>query len=90
MTLHNNNYAIFRECISGSIAWKPEGKPTRAKRRNAKRAKHDLLEDASTEIVNERADPEELAEFIDVYLPIYLTSYYLLYNRDIIIANSVC
>jgi hypothetical protein len=65
MTLHNNNYAIFRECISGSIAWKPEGKPTRAKRRNAKRAKHDLLEDASTEIINERADPEELAEFID-------------------------
>jgi hypothetical protein len=68
LTSHNN-YAIFRECISGSIVWKPEGKPTKAKRRSAKKAKH-VPEDATstynTETVNEKADPEELAEFIDV------------------------
>jgi hypothetical protein len=39
-----------------------QGKTTKCKKSD------DLLEDASTEIVDEKADPEELAEFIDVYL----------------------
>ncbi|KAL2002085.1 hypothetical protein VTN02DRAFT_683 [Thermoascus thermophilus] len=55
------NYEVFRECVSGSIVEKSEGRPARAPKRRAQKAKRHQKD----ENVAERADPEELADFID-------------------------
>ena len=60
------NYEVFRECVSGSIVENSEGKPARASKGRAQKAKRHL-KDENVPSVAERADPEELADFIDVY-----------------------
>ncbi|KAJ5764044.1 hypothetical protein N7533_002725 [Penicillium manginii] len=62
----DDNYTIFRECLSSAIVARSEGQPKTSRRRG--KAKRNGRKDVtSTEIVikHERADPEELAEFID-------------------------
>jgi hypothetical protein len=54
------NYAIFRECLSNAIVARSE-KP-KTKRKKGKRNERPITE------APERADPEELAEFVDVHL----------------------
>jgi hypothetical protein len=64
----DDNYTIFRECLASAIVARSEGQPKTSRRRG--KAKRNGRKDVtSTEIVikHERADPEELAEFIDVY-----------------------
>jgi hypothetical protein len=66
-----NNYEIFRECLSGAIVQKSESKPTKVAKKKAQRAKRDAKKSDGKQstpesVVEERADPEELAEFIDV------------------------
>jgi hypothetical protein len=58
-----DNYAVFRECLSNAIVSRSE-KP-KAKRRKGKRNERKDIADPAPE----RADPEELAEFVDVHLP---------------------
>lgn len=66
-----NNYEIFRECVSGAIVQKSQSKPTKVAKKKAQRAKRgtkksDGKQNMPISVVEERADPEELAEFIDV------------------------
>jgi hypothetical protein len=56
------NYAVFRECLSNAIVARSE-KP-KLKRKKGKR--NEAITDNPAP---ERADPEELAEFVDVHLP---------------------
>jgi hypothetical protein len=57
-----DNYAIFRECLSNAIVARSE-KP-KIKRKKIKR--NEPITDSPAP---ERADPEELAEFVDVNTP---------------------
>lgn len=57
--LSTDNYAVFRECLSNAIVARSE-KP-KVKRKKAKRNESNVTE------APERADPEELAEFVDVH-----------------------
>ncbi|KAJ5818700.1 hypothetical protein N7474_004291 [Penicillium riverlandense] len=60
--MSHDNYAVFRECLSSAIvARSEEKKPSKTPRRRHK-TKHVPTQPTST---SERADPEELAEFID-------------------------
>ena len=56
--LSTDNYAVFRECLSNALVARSE-KP-KVKRKKAKR-------NESVTEAPERADPEELAEFVDVH-----------------------
>lgn len=56
---YTDNYTVFRECLSNAIVARSE-KP-KVKRKKAKRNESNLTE------APERADPEELAEFVDVH-----------------------
>ncbi|KAJ5748181.1 uncharacterized protein N7511_009877 [Penicillium nucicola] len=58
----SENYAVFRECLSNAIVARSEGKSTKRKGKGKRNARKDVTEDLSTE----RANPEELAEFVDV------------------------
>jgi len=59
----NDNYTVFRECLSSAIVARSEDKPRSTKRRKPKR---NGRKDVDVVTVPTRADPEELAEFIDV------------------------
>ncbi|KAJ5913627.1 hypothetical protein N7504_002510 [Penicillium tannophilum] len=64
MTSHEN-YKIFRECLSSAIVARSE-KPTSKRRTKVKRNGRKEVTVTKTEVVaSERANPEELAEFID-------------------------
>lgn len=68
-----NNYTVFRECLSSAIVARSEGKPKTLKRRQKGKRngrKEVTYTDSATP---DRADPEELAEFIDVHTPHPLT-----------------
>jgi len=58
-----DNYTVFRECLSNAIVARSE-KP-KTKRKKGKRNVRKNITDPAPE----RADPEELAEFVDVHLP---------------------
>jgi hypothetical protein len=65
----DDNYTIFRECLSSAIVTRSEGQPKTSKRRGkAKRNGRKDVTRAEVVIKHERADPEELAEFIDVLI----------------------
>lgn len=65
----DENYTVFRECLSSAIVTRSEGKPKASKRRqNTKRNGRKAITSTET-VAHERADPEELAEFIDVHAP---------------------
>lgn len=67
MTSHEN-YQIFRECLSSAIVARSE-KPTSKRRTKVKRNGRKEVTVSKTEVVaSERANPEELAEFIDVWI----------------------
>lgn len=62
----DDNYTVFRECLSSAIVSRSEGKPKASKRRpKAKRNERKEVTDTNPSLP-ERVDPEELAEFIDV------------------------
>lgn len=62
----DDNYTVFRECLSSAIVARSEGKPKTSKRR-LKPKRNERKDVISTEAaLPERANPEELAEFIDV------------------------
>lgn len=62
----NENYPIFRECVSSAIVTRSE-KPKAKRKTKVKRNGRKEVTVASSEVVTtERANPEELAEFIDV------------------------
>jgi hypothetical protein len=64
----DDNYTVFRECLSGAIVARSEDKPKTVKRRQKPKRNGRKDGTTSSEIatVHTRADPEELAEFIDV------------------------
>jgi hypothetical protein len=60
----DENYAIFRECLSNAIVARSEDKPKPARRKpKSKRVT------TTTSVSKGRSDPEELAEFVDVHPP---------------------
>jgi hypothetical protein len=62
----DDNYSVFRECLSSAIVARSE-KPKTGKRRP--KAKRNGRKEATFEVdsgLPERVDPEELAEFVDV------------------------
>ncbi|KAK4863357.1 hypothetical protein LT330_002135 [Penicillium expansum] len=61
----NENYAVFRECLSNAIVARSEEKPkpTRRKPKGKRTERKDIT--TATTVSTERADPEELAEFVD-------------------------
>lgn len=62
----DDNYMVFRECLSSTIVSRSEHKPKASKRR-PKTKRNERREVTETDpSLPERADPEELAEFIDV------------------------
>lgn len=62
-----SNYEVFRECVSGAIVAKSETKPDRASKKKAQKTKRGSKKIAADQaVVTDRADPEELADFIDV------------------------
>lgn len=65
----NENYAVFRECLSNAIVARSEEKPkpTRRKPKGKRTERKDVT--TATTVSNGRADPEELAEFVDVHAP---------------------
>lgn len=72
---HRANYEVFRECISSAVVEKSEqSKNTALKsiRRRAQKARRSVKRDglavdnSSIAAPVDRADPEELAEFVDV------------------------
>lgn len=63
----DDNYTVFRECLSSAIVARSEVKPKISKRRQ-KPKRNERREVTSTETaLPDRANPEELAEFIDVH-----------------------
>lgn len=64
----DDNYTVFRECLSSAIVARSEGKPSTKRRPKAKRNGRREIP-STTNNSTERADPEELAEFIDVHAP---------------------
>lgn len=68
----DENYTVFRECLSSAIVAGSEGKPKATKRRPKARrnGRIEATRTAPATNTTERADPEELADFIDVHLPI--------------------
>lgn len=62
----DDNYSVFRECLSSAIVARSE-KPKLSKRRpKAKRNAGKEVISKSDAGLPERVDPEELAEFVDV------------------------
>jgi hypothetical protein len=61
------NYAVFRECLSNAIVARSEEKPTRRKPKVKRTERKDVK--TATTLSTRRADPEELAEFVDVHAP---------------------
>ncbi|KAJ6137792.1 hypothetical protein N7471_004278 [Penicillium samsonianum] len=61
----NENYAVFRECLSNAIVARSEEKPkpTRRKPKGKRTERKDVT--TATTVSTGRADPEELAEFVD-------------------------
>ncbi|KAG0158874.1 hypothetical protein PDIDSM_6394 [Penicillium digitatum] len=61
----NENYAVFRECLSNAIVARSEEKPkpTRRKPKGKRTERKDVR--TATTVSTGRADPEELAEFVD-------------------------
>lgn len=70
MSLHGDggsNYEVFRECVSGAIVAKSETKPDKASKKRAQKTKRGSKRSAADQaVVADRANPEELADFIDV------------------------
>lgn len=63
----DDNYTVFRECLSSAIVARSEGKTKTSKRRQKpKRSERKEVTSTGTALP-ERANPEELAEFIDVH-----------------------
>lgn len=64
----DENYTVFRECLSSAIVARSEDKPKTVKRRQKLKRNGRKEATTSSEIatIYTRADPEELAEFIDV------------------------
>ncbi|KAJ5724070.1 hypothetical protein N7488_002105 [Penicillium malachiteum] len=74
MTSHDN-YTVFRECLSSAIVARSE-KPKTKRRTKVKRNGRKEVTVASSEVVTtERANPEELAEFIDFIASETFTSF---------------
>ena len=67
----DDNYSVFRECLASAIVGRSEGKPKSEKRSKARRAARKDVTSTGLAVTHERADPEELAEFIDVSTGIY-------------------
>lgn len=63
----DENYTIFRECVSSAIVTRSEGKPKTSKRRHKPKRNERKDVTSADSALPERADPEELAEFIDVH-----------------------
>ncbi|KAJ5679076.1 hypothetical protein N7462_007320 [Penicillium macrosclerotiorum] len=62
----DDNYTVFRECLSSAIVARSEKPRTTVKRRpKAKRNGHKEPSSAIETTLPERVDPEELAEFVD-------------------------
>jgi hypothetical protein len=66
----DENYTVFRECLSSAIVARSEDRPKTVKRRQKLKRNGRKEATTSSEIatIYTRADPEELAEFIDVLL----------------------
>ena len=78
----DNHYEVFRECVSIAVVEKSE--PHRQKKKTKKRdlkstrrrpqqplkKENGLLEDDNVGGTKERADPQELAEFVDVRMTV--------------------
>lgn len=62
------NYAVFRECLSNAIVARSEDKPKPTKRK-PKGKRTERKDTTTTSVSTGRADPEELAEFVDVHPP---------------------
>ncbi|KAJ5611693.1 hypothetical protein N7528_008798 [Penicillium herquei] len=74
MTSHEN-YTVFRECLSSAIVARSE-EPKTKRRTKVKRNGRKEVTVASSEVVTtERANPEELAEFIDFIASETFTSF---------------
>ncbi|KAJ6187082.1 hypothetical protein N7519_001990 [Penicillium mononematosum] len=64
------NYAVFRECLSNAIVARSEEKPKPTRRKpKVKRTERKDVKTATT-LSTGRADPEELAEFVDLTAPV--------------------
>lgn len=65
----SENYVVFRECLSNAIVARSEEKPkpTRRKPKGKRTERKDVT--TATTVPTRRADPEELAEFVDVHTP---------------------
>lgn len=61
----SENYDIFRECLSNAIVARSEA--PKVKRKKGKRNERGVT--TAPAPAPERADPEELAEFVDVHIP---------------------
>lgn len=72
--ISDDNYTVFRGCLSSAIVARSEGKPKTTKRRQKvkRNGRGGAVGTATSTATNtdttERADPEELADFIDVHL----------------------
>ena len=67
--ISDDNYSVFRECLSSAIVARFE-KPKSSKRRpKAKRNGRKEVTPKTDAGLPERVDPEELAEFVDVHSP---------------------
>lgn len=65
----DDNYSVFRECLSSAIVARSEKPKTGKRRSKAKRnGRKEVISEAASGLPD-RVDPEELAEFVDVYIP---------------------
>lgn len=66
MDPNSNNYAVFRECLSAAIVEESAEKPSKTSRRRKPKRAVSPPPGTSTR----KTDPEDLAEFIDVSIPL--------------------
>jgi hypothetical protein len=65
----DDNYSVFRECLSSAIVARSEKPRTNKRRPKAKRNTGKEVTSEADSGLPERVDPEELAEFVDVRIP---------------------
>lgn len=66
----DDNYNVFRECLSSAILSRSEKPKTNKRRPKTKRNAGKEVISAADSGLPERVDPEELAEFVDVRIPL--------------------
>ena len=85
MNSNNSNYEVFRDCLSSVIVEKSNERPQQPPKRKSYKARrnHKPASDnvTSSSLPSARANPEDLADFVDVH-PLSLLLLLLLSFND--------